>query len=193
VSFLNFSDGVGRGLCISLFVIHNEDFKDKIMSTKNREDWKGKFQKLEGRFQEIDDYKKEARKFNSRIIKIELIHALVALLLVVITFKQCDILDKQNNLIDKQNIIQDQQTYLSEATLRSSLGDDKSNILNDYFEDLKSLDSISDRTIARMTGFSIGLVPYKLFVNDSLSKKPYSPEKTHLLTSIIWHHVDLYG
>lgn len=54
---------------------------------------------------EIEELKKRNRNFNSKIIKIEVLHLVVALVLAVITIGQLVLLNSQNKLINTQTFI----------------------------------------------------------------------------------------
>lgn len=157
------------------------------MTDKPRNDWKSKFSFVEGKLSEIENYRDEIRTFNKRILKLEFIHAFVALLLVVITFKQCEILKEQNSKFDIQN-------NLLEAERRSSLVFLFNNTLDAIDNELKDTSnisrSLSNQLIARVAALSQGLKPYKYYENHKLINEKISPERGQLLKALLMSEID---
>ncbi len=182
------------------------------MSNSKKTDWKGKYQKLEGRLSEIEEYKKlesriseiqghqeETKKFNSKIIGIERIHLWVAVILVLITgvqgyilFQQNDLFESQNNLVTNQNKRLDQQTYLQEAERRGSLVHLFNNVLDAIDREirddigLKGKRDLSPQLISRIISLSHALKPYRYLDGDELVSRPTSPERGQLFLSLLY-------
>lgn len=125
-----------------------------------------------------------------RLTRIGIIALLLASIPIVLLYNQNKLIGTQNKLIANQNQRIEQQTYLLEGSLRNGLIFESGNILNQFFEQLDANNTINDNLIARMSGFCLGLTPYKLFINDTITIKPYSPEKTHLFSSILFSNID---
>ncbi|WP_027393243.1 hypothetical protein [Aquimarina latercula] len=97
-------------------------------------------------------------------------------------------LDKQNNLINTQNNHLVQQKSLQEASRRSNLVFQFSNILDAMDKELKrttnSERNLSSQLIARIIALSRGLKPYRYLSNDTLTKS-ISPERSQLFITLV--------
>jgi len=109
-------------------------------------------------------------------------------------WKQNDLLANQNKLIANQNSHIKIQTYLTESNRRSNqmfvMGDVLSD-LNDELSNKKNTKHTLSTTLSgRIIGLSRAMSPYKYMVNDSLTKKYISPERSQLLISLLASDID---
>ncbi len=85
-----------------------------------------------------------------------------------------------------------EMTTLVEAVGKNELEPIMRSLLEDVGDELKRHPGrrLSDSTIARIAALSITFKPYKFMEGDSLSEKPWSPERGHLLQALILMHID---
>lgn len=103
----------------------------------------------------------------------------------LLLFSQNNKIDRQNDLIKKQNEKIEKQVYLEEASRRNNLVLLMDNILekvNDEIVDGNG--TLSKPLIGRISALSQGFQPYYFLEDDSLTKKPYSPERGQLLLAL---------
>jgi len=118
------------------------------------------------------------------------------LLGTMLLYNQNKLLMQQNALMTQQNKRLDQQTYLQEAERRSSLIFLMGNILDAVNVELRSdmglsgVRDLSPQLVGRIIALSNSLRPYKYLENDSLISRELSPERGHLLLSIISSEID---
>jgi len=118
------------------------------------------------------------------------------LLGTMLLFNQNKILTKQNQLLQSQNYRLDQQTYLQEAERRSSLIFLMGNLLDAMDRELKAdigqpgVRDLSPQIIGRVVALSKSLRPYKYLEGDSLVARELSPERGHLLISLVNSQID---
>lgn len=161
-----------------------------------RKDWKGLFQKLSGRFDEIDSYRKEIKDFNTSVLRIEKWHVVIAVALLFASTIQGFLFYKQNLLITEQNNRLEQQNSIIESERRSSLVLLFSNILdamdNELKEDIgiKEVRDLSPQLIGRIISLSKQLKPYYFFDNGTITKDKISPERGQLFISLFYARLD---
>jgi len=118
------------------------------------------------------------------------------LLGTMLLFNQNKILTQQNVLLENQNYRLDQQTYLQEAERRSSLIFLMGNLLDAMDRELKEdigqagVRDLSPQIIGRVVALSKSLRPYRYLESDSLVKRELSPERGHLLISLVNSQID---
>ncbi len=118
------------------------------------------------------------------------------LLGTMLLFNQNKILTQQNLLLQSQNHRLDQQTYLQEADRRSSLIFLMGNLLDAMDRELKDdigqpgVRDLSPQIIGRVVALSKSLRPYRYLENDSLVARELSPERGHLLISLVNSQID---
>ncbi len=114
----------------------------------------------------------------------------------VLLYNQNKLLIQQNQLMVQQNKRLDQQTYLQEAERRSSLIFLMGNILDAINQELRAdvekpgARDLSPQLIGRIIALSSALKPYKYLSSDSLVQREISPERGHLLLSILSSELD---
>ena len=114
----------------------------------------------------------------------------------VLVYNQNKLITQQNEIIKNQNIRLDQQTYLQEAERRSSLVFFLSNVLDKIDEELKDQESkgelrkLSPQLTGRIVSLSRVLKPYYYLENDTMTKRPLSPERGQLLISLLESNLD---
>ncbi|HMX39511.1 MAG TPA: hypothetical protein PKD78_04255, partial [Saprospiraceae bacterium] len=122
--------------------------------------------------------------------------ALGGMLGTVLLYNQNKLLTQQNELVRQQNKRLDQQTYLQEAERRSSLIFLMGNILDALNQELRAdigapgVRDLSPQLIGRVIALSNSLRPYRYLGTDSLVTRELSPERGHLLLSIISSQID---
>jgi len=124
-----------------------------------------------------------------RFTRIGIIALLIAFIPIILLFQQNQKIDHQNDLITNQNTRLGQQTNLQEAGRRSSLVFLFSNVLDAIDKELREDDNnirdLSPQLVGRIISISKALKPYRYLENDTLIPKPLSPERGHLLVSIL--------
>jgi len=140
--------------------------------------------------------------FNDRILKIEersLTQSrwqnYILFASVLVTCFMAILVSKQNDLFDRQNDKFEIQNNLLEAERRSSLVFLMNNIFDEISEeiadDTNKDNTLSNNLIARIASLSNALKPYKYLPSNSnkknaiLTKKPISPERGHLLYTLL--------
>lgn len=102
--------------------------------------------------------------------------------------------ERQNKLVENQNKRIEQQTNLLEADRRSAqvfiMGEVLSD-LNKELEDPKNTQrTLSNTLVGRIISLSRAMKPYRYLENDTLIKKPLSPERGQLLISLVESKID---
>lgn len=108
------------------------------------------------------------------------------------------LLGQQNTLLERQNDKIDYQINLEESTRRSSLVFLMGNIMDKIDEELKDAFNVDSKTrrlspqlIGRIVALSQSLKPYRfLDTNADTLTKPYSPERSQLLLSLVNSELD---
>lgn len=114
----------------------------------------------------------------------------------MLLYNQNKLLTQQNLLLQNQNYRLDQQTYLQEAERRSSLIFLMGNLLDAIDHDLKAdigqagVRDLSPQIIGRVVALSKSLRPYRYLESDSLVPRELSPERGHLLISLVNSQID---
>jgi uncharacterized protein YjbI with pentapeptide repeats len=114
----------------------------------------------------------------------------------MLLYNQNKLLTQQNILLQNQNYRLDQQTYLQEAERRSSLIFLMGNLLDAIDHDLKDdigqpgVRDLSPQIIGRVVALSKSLRPYRYLESDSLVPRELSPERGHLLISLVNSQID---
>jgi len=114
----------------------------------------------------------------------------------MLLYNQNKLLTQQNMLLQNQNYRLDQQTYLQEAERRSSLIFLMGNLLDAIDDDLKEdigqpgVRDLSPQIIGRVVALSKSLRPYRYLESDSLVARELSPERGHLLISLVNSQID---
>ncbi len=122
--------------------------------------------------------------------------ALGGLLGTILLYNQNKLLTQQNELMRHQTKRLDQQTYLQEAERRGSLIFLMGNILDALNQELRydlgtpGVRDLSPQLIGRIIALSNSLRPYRYLDGDSLIAHELSPERGHLLLSIISSEID---
>ncbi len=122
--------------------------------------------------------------------------ALGGLLGTILLYNQNKLLTQQNELLQHQTKRLDQQTYLQEAERRGSLIFLMGNILDALNQELRldvgtpGVRDLSPQLIGRIIALSNSLRPYRYLDGDSLVARELSPERGHLLLSIISSEID---
>ncbi|MEL6718032.1 MAG: pentapeptide repeat-containing protein [Bacteroidota bacterium] len=100
----------------------------------------------------------------------------------------------QNKKIDNQNNRIEQQIYLQEAERRSSLVFLFNNVLDRIDNELKDPSNLenklSQQLIGRIITLSKAIRPYRYLEDDKLISTPVSPERAHLMISLIESQLD---
>ncbi|MCS6991665.1 MAG: pentapeptide repeat-containing protein [Chitinophagales bacterium] len=78
-----------------------------------------------------------------------------------------------------------QQAYLTESTRMANLLLLLNSIIDNAEQELQQQGTLSDAVIARLAALSFSLKPYRLLRGDSLSARPYSPERGQLLQALL--------
>lgn len=118
------------------------------------------------------------------------------LLGTMLLYNQNKLLTQQNLLLQNQNYRLDQQTYLQEADRRSSLIFLMGNLLDAMDRELKEdiglpgVRDLSPQIIGRVVALSKSLRPYRYLETDSLISRELSPERGHLLISLVNSQID---
>lgn len=118
------------------------------------------------------------------------------LLGTMLLYNQNKLLTRQNQLLQNQNYRLDQQTYLQEADRRSSLIFLMGNLLDAMDRELKEdiglpgVRDLSPQIIGRVVALSKSLRPYRYLETDSLIPRELSPERGHLLISLVNSQID---
>lgn len=118
------------------------------------------------------------------------------LLGTMLLYNQNKLLTQQNHLLQSQNYRLDQQTYLQEAGRRSSLIFLMGNLLDAMDRELKEdiglpgVRDLSPQIIGRVVALSKSLRPYRYLETDSLIPRELSPERGHLLISLVNSQID---
>ena len=155
-----------------------------------RKDYKSELEYLKGKFSEIEYFKEEAKVFNNKILRIEIIHIVVAALIALIAYWQYNSLEDQNKKIEDQNKKIEIQNNLLESERRNAnvllLGNLMDKIDNELQQDveIKGKRDLTPQTIGRIISLSQYLKPYRYFEYDSLRTKPLSPERGQLLVNL---------
>ncbi|MCS6916547.1 MAG: pentapeptide repeat-containing protein, partial [Chitinophagales bacterium] len=78
-----------------------------------------------------------------------------------------------------------QQAYLTESTRMANLLLLLNGIMDNAERELEQQGTLSDAVIARLAALSFSLKPYHTLQGDSLSPRPYSPERGQMLQALL--------
>ena len=124
-----------------------------------------------------------------RFTRLGLIGLGLALIPVWLLYNQNRLITKQNEFIETQTKRLDQQTYLHEAERRKPSQAKINSILEKMERELRLSDSLSNHFISSLGATLMSLQPYKYLDGDSLTYKPFSPEKSTIFLHLIVNNI----
>lgn len=132
-----------------------------------------------------------------RFTRLGLIGLMLALVPIILLWQQNGLITKQNEKIDQQNVRLNQQTALLEADRRGAVIFESGNVLDAMARELEQKKegeprTLSDPLIGRIIALSRSFKPYRYLDPDAdtLIEKAISPERGHLLVSLINSNLD---
>lgn len=118
----------------------------------------------------------------------------ISIFSLMFTIKQTKLFELQNKILETQNKSIVQQTQIAESSRRSSQMIIMGEVLSDINQELRDKqnvkDTLSNTLVGRIISLSRAMKPYKYLENDSIIKRPLSPERGQLLISLLASKID---